>query len=399
VYLHVQQPFAAQNADAISIGNDSFSSTELLSAQSCPSLSPSPSPYAQSVASEVTADFDFCDPRNLTVGSADSALATELSGPVSLLTGDETEPKFLASGSQSPAFAFGEAVVEGLPTFDEFSDLESEEDFVNGLVQLDEQPTPTSVTSRSRASSDALSFGGDSFLCEEDSDELNIATHFHLASLPTPPCSGSDEDTSEHKDKRRKTAKKPAMNTASGSEGTDGEHQHSAVEHSKDAEAHNSQSSSASEAGNNAAAPTPARRGRKQSLTEDPTKTFVCEICNRRFRRQEHLKRHYRSLHTQDKPFACNECGKTFSRSDNLAQHSRTHGSGAIPLDLMDPLTGAVHSAYNPELMGGPVDDYAQSYGRVLFQIAAEMPGSSSDLSSEDDGSDHNGSRKRKRSE
>ncbi|KAB5515604.1 hypothetical protein GE09DRAFT_1263016 [Coniochaeta sp. 2T2.1] len=78
-------------------------------------------------------------------------------------------------------------------------------------------------------------------------------------------------------------------------------------------------------------------RGRKQSLTEDPSKTFVCELCNRCFRRQEHLKRHYHSLHVQDKPFECNECGKKFSRSDNLAQHAaRTHGSGGVHLDLIN---------------------------------------------------------------
>jgi isoaspartyl peptidase/L-asparaginase-like protein (Ntn-hydrolase superfamily) len=40
--------------------------------------------------------------------------------------------------------------------------------------------------------------------------------------------------------------------------------------------------------------------GRKRSLTEDPSNTFVCTLCNRRFRRQQHLKRHYRSLHTHD---------------------------------------------------------------------------------------------------
>ena len=83
-------------------------------------------------------------------------------------------------------------------------------------------------------------------------------------------------------------------------------------------------------------APTPVvRRGRKQSLTEDPSKTFVCHLCSRRFRRQEHLKRHFRSLHTKDKPFSCNECGKKFSRSDNLSQHARTHGS-SIHMSLID---------------------------------------------------------------
>lgn len=71
------------------------------------------------------------------------------------------------------------------------------------------------------------------------------------------------------------------------------------------------------------------RRGRKPSPVDDSEKTFVCEDCNRRFRRQEHLKRHYRSLHTREKPFECDQCGKKFSRSDNLAQHTRTHGRGA----------------------------------------------------------------------
>ena len=94
------------------------------------------------------------------------------------------------------------------------------------------------------------------------------------------------------------------------------------------------------------------RRGRKQSLTDDPSKTFVCNLCSRRFRRQEHLKRHFRSLHTQDKPFSCGECGKKFSRSDNLSQHARTHGSGAVVMGLLEDgeiadgegLDGTVHS-------------------------------------------------------
>jgi hypothetical protein len=67
------------------------------------------------------------------------------------------------------------------------------------------------------------------------------------------------------------------------------------------------------------------RRGRKPNFAEDKEKTFVCDHCQRRFRRQEHLKRHFRSLHTREKPFKCDECGKKFSRSDNLSQHARTH--------------------------------------------------------------------------
>jgi DNA-directed RNA polymerase subunit RPC12/RpoP len=100
-------------------------------------------------------------------------------------------------------------------------------------------------------------------------------------------------------------------------------------------------STSSENAASSDEAPTPApapvsRRGRKQSLTDDPSKTFVCNVCSRRFRRQEHLKRHYRSLHTGEKPFKCNDCGKRFSRSDNLAQHQRTHGTNAIVMGVLD---------------------------------------------------------------
>ncbi|ORY72170.1 uncharacterized protein BCR38DRAFT_301613, partial [Pseudomassariella vexata] len=50
---------------------------------------------------------------------------------------------------------------------------------------------------------------------------------------------------------------------------------------------------------------------------------FSCQLCNRKFTRQDHLKRHYRSLHAQTKPFDCPDCGKKFSRKDNLTQHFR----------------------------------------------------------------------------
>ncbi|KAF4454368.1 zinc finger MSN2 4, partial [Fusarium albosuccineum] len=128
-------------------------------------------------------------------------------------------------------------------------------------------------------------------------------------------------------------------------------------------------------------------------LTEDPSKTFVCELCNRRFRRQEHLKRHYRSLHTQEKPFECNECGKKFSRSDNLAQHARTHGSGAIVMNLIDDDS----HAYDASMVSQAAADDYSTYGKVLFQIASEVPGSASEVSS-DEGSDQ-GKKKRKRSD
>ncbi|KAI8340514.1 hypothetical protein BC941DRAFT_324881, partial [Chlamydoabsidia padenii] len=58
-------------------------------------------------------------------------------------------------------------------------------------------------------------------------------------------------------------------------------------------------------------------------------RTFVCqaEDCGKIFKRSEHLKRHIRSIHTNEKPFECpyQQCQKRFSRSDNLNQHIRIH--------------------------------------------------------------------------
>ncbi|KAM0788344.1 hypothetical protein ACM66B_001485 [Microbotryomycetes sp. NB124-2] len=58
-------------------------------------------------------------------------------------------------------------------------------------------------------------------------------------------------------------------------------------------------------------------------------KVFQCLVpgCNKLFKRSEHLKRHVRSMHTDEKPFQCQwpDCGKRFSRHDNLSQHLRTH--------------------------------------------------------------------------
>jgi hypothetical protein len=50
------------------------------------------------------------------------------------------------------------------------------------------------------------------------------------------------------------------------------------------------------------------------------------EECTRQFKRQEHLRRHYRS-HTGERPYVCAvaNCGRSFTRSDHLQHHVRTH--------------------------------------------------------------------------
>ena len=403
--MYLQSPAQEPKLVSLTVDNTATSAP----ASSCPSLSPSPAPYAQSVASEV--EIDFCDPRNLTVGTGNPTLAPAASA-LPLCVADDHDAEFVFAGdapaisqapsapSSSPAFDFAPSVVHGLPTFDDFSDLESEDDFVNGLVNLGEHCSVAS-TSRSRACSDAVSLGHESYVCEDDLEDFTDSESFN--GLPTPTSSCCDSDS--HPAKRQRTfASGPAMDAAAEASGEEQQPQQTGSQNGDSSEnKDNSPNSSGAENGGAMPGPAPAnRRGRKQSLTEDPSKTFVCELCNRRFRRQEHLKRHYRSLHTQDKPFECPDCGKKFSRSDNLAQHARTHGSGAIVMNLIDDpdavsaaSAGFPHPGMYSAAPGGP-EDYHHHLGKVLFQIAADVPGSSSELSSED-GDDVQGKKKRKR--
>ena len=66
----------------------------------------------------------------------------------------------------------------------------------------------------------------------------------------------------------------------------------------------------------------------------DPKKKHKCPICESRFQRPEHVKRHLKS-HSSEKPFQCDEpdCGKCFNRKDNLKAHlKKIHGIIRKPL-------------------------------------------------------------------
>jgi hypothetical protein len=348
----------------------------------CPSLSPSPSPYARSVSSEQ--DLDFCDPRNLTV-AASPTLATDVSG-----TQDEVVVAALSSENGSSAvatapFDLGTGLSNVLDSFDESSDCGEELNFAD-FINID-----TSAALGDGGRPRALT--GSSVVSLGHCDELYLDD---LETIPFPdlPITDSGVDCDEHRAKRAKTTKRKAptgiaYTPASQSSRAEQDSAPSSARATPSADGASPCCTDTASVAN----PAPAnRRGRKQSLTEDPSKTFVCELCNRRFRRQEHLKRHYRSLHTQEKPFECNECGKKFSRSDNLAQHARTHGSGAIVMDLIEDNDAHL---YNVALMG--TGNSYTGLGKVLFQVAAEMPNGATDGSSDDD--EAQGRKKRKRAD
>ncbi|KAL9030178.1 MAG: hypothetical protein Q9196_001671 [Gyalolechia fulgens] len=381
--------------------------SDLLSLDSaCPSLSPSPSPISRSVVSD-NSNSDFCDPRDLLVSSANSSFSTTITDlpPLPTLAPGDDEHKIVFSTESTltkPDQQFtnsfdplGATTLGSLSSFDSFSDFEPDNDFIANLSRPSLQESAAYLGNK-RQRLDILSFDEEGDLLSEDSfEDFEDQDGIAHTSLPSPPESrrSSGCESIKMKQKQRSAPKKLAgtkVQAPSELEAAqDGQSpQNSTSQQSSGQQQNSSAAESNSGSSDNTAVPssasTPAaasqpisRRGRKQSLTDDPSKQFVCTLCSRRFRRQEHLKRHYRSLHTHDKPFECNECGKKFSRSDNLSQHARTHGTGAVVMGVLED--GEV-----------PPSDKAQSLeesdtgalGAVLFEAAQAAAANASSSSS-----------------
>lgn len=333
----------------------------LLSATSCPSLSPSPSPLPRSFSVET--ENNFCNPRDLTVSASEQ---------LTLCPVDE-EHKFVFRGEVAKVDEVESFTFTGLPTFEPLFELDCEDDFT-GLVAFptSEAQLPAGKRQRTAACTPESDFVSDESFTDFEED----------LSLPL--------DHTETEDENMSVAPKKRTTKRALSEQSEAESDYSQA---------NNDNTANSNSEDNATAPVApsSRRGRKQSLTEDPSKTFVCTLCSRRFRRQEHLKRHYRSLHTHDKPFECTDCGKKFSRSDNLSQHQRTHGTGAMVMGVLD--SSELQHDMSQQHPGSFDNQDPAMMGRILYDAAATISSSSSDSYSDMEPSPLKMRSKRKRDE
>ncbi|KAL0858357.1 hypothetical protein ABMA27_012241 [Loxostege sticticalis] len=70
----------------------------------------------------------------------------------------------------------------------------------------------------------------------------------------------------------------------------------------------------------------------KHKLVKNPKpqieKVFVCSMCNLTFKRQDHLKRHVRSIHNSKKYTKCPVCSKEFQEKEVLSQHIKNVHAG-----------------------------------------------------------------------
>ncbi|KAK3718836.1 hypothetical protein LTR37_004752 [Vermiconidia calcicola] len=379
-----------------------------------PPVSPSPSPVPRSVASEQ----DVCDPRNLTVGTS-----TELPAMPTLYAGDNEEHNFMKAEAQQEhvSIVTPDELVNygGLPIFEPIFELDGEDDFSGAVQYTDAMYFRGNKRQRVESFAPMGIVEDDGFFSESSfSDE----DEFAFGGFSSPSNSDSSiPDLAEGTPKMKRKAAKRAAEASNNSTQTTNEQNSNNNESSDQSDTSEQPESSATTPAQSSSSV--SRRGRKQSLTEDPSKTFVCTLCSRRFRRQEHLKRHYRSLHTHEKPFECTDCGKKFSRSDNLSQHQRTHGAGTMVMGVLSqpgeqqmqqPIEsvngGDAGSLIRPRsehqyppLPPAPqhrVSPDAGELGAMLFDVTAQVAGSSSSsVAAYSDGSMSDGkpAKKRKR--
>ncbi|KAJ5887579.1 hypothetical protein N7495_007620, partial [Penicillium taxi] len=73
-------------------------------------------------------------------------------------------------------------------------------------------------------------------------------------------------------------------------------------------------------------------------------KKVVCHVCQKKFSKTEHLRRHER-CHTGFKPYVCKECRRPFARQDALSRHEKLHlryidaNESSMPASILDSMS------------------------------------------------------------
>ncbi|KAJ5382254.1 hypothetical protein N7517_000165 [Penicillium concentricum] len=120
-------------------------------------------------------------------------------------------------------------------------------------------------------------------------------------------------------------------------------------------------------------------RAFEPDLAPRKPKRFLCELCDRRFARLEHLQRHKR-IHTQEKPFNCSKCQQRFSRSDLLVRHERLSHAVTINDHTHDGTQRAKRPCTPKNIdqqesvdaeNAGPVDDVSGGMTLNEFELSA----------------------------
>ncbi len=121
----------------------------------------------------------------------------------------------------------------------------------------------------------------------------------------------------------------------------------------------------------------------KKPPLSEVERPFVCDVCDRKFIRSTHLRRHMR-IHTGEKPFACHICGRRYARGDYLRAHIQGHRRDRVHKckhcnEVFHDLTRfanhcrLVHDVMDEENTNGG-RDLQQDYQDVSYSVSNETP-------------------------
>jgi hypothetical protein len=105
-------------------------------------------------------------------------------------------------------------------------------------------------------------------------------------------------------------------------------------------------------------------------ISKSATLIFKCDQCERIFSVQSNLRRHIRTVHSDNRPFVCRLCGKTFNQHCNLKRHLKIHSAEELTLAGAE-LSNPTSSDSSPKRSG----DLTTSAGAVMCTDEEESTG------------------------